>query len=76
LRLIRATERIAMPMEGNPNEPKTVPHLGNFHTMMVNRNESWVTVGAFDLATWHGNLQMARILWNAPNRLAVDGCSL
>ncbi len=70
LRLIRASERIAMPMQGDPNQPKTVPHLGNFHTMPVNAQQSWVTVGAFDLATWHGNLQMARITWSQPNRLA------
>jgi hypothetical protein len=67
--LIRATERIAMPMEGDPEKPKTVPHLGNFHTMIVNRNQSWITVGAFDLGTWKGNLQMARITWNTSNQL-------
>lgn len=69
--LIRETEQIAMPMEGDPDQPKTVPHLGNFHTMIASDRESWITVGAFDLATWRGNLQMARIVWARPNRLAL-----
>ena len=70
-RLIRASERVAMPLEGDPaNEPKRVPHLGNFHTVAASPQQSWVTVGAFDITTWAGNLQMARIRWKRPNRLA------
>lgn len=71
MRLIRATERIAVPMEGDPaGDPKRVPQLGNFHTVAASPEQSWVTVGAFDIATWQGNLQMGRVHWSRPNRLA------
>lgn len=75
-RLIRASERVAMPLEGDPaHEPKRVPHLGNFHTVAANPQQSWVTVGAFDITTWAGNLQMARIRWKRPNRLAPSAAA-
>lgn len=70
--LIRDSERVAMPLEGDPvNTPKSVPHLGNFHTVAASPEQSWVTVGAFDISTWTGNLQLARVHWNRPNRLAA-----
>jgi hypothetical protein len=71
LRLVKARERVAVPLVGDGvKEPAKVAHLGNFHTMMVTADESWVTVGEVIPANFRGDLLLARVRWNAPNRLA------
>ena len=72
LRLRRDTERVVLPLIGDGvNDPDHVAIMGNFHTTNVSPDESWVTVGE-----WHpkagikGDLLLARIRWNQPNRLA------
>ena len=68
LRVIRKTERIAI--------PETGAELGNFGCNAVNRSESWITVSE---GVWNedyrrrgakGATYVARILWSKPNRLA------
>lgn len=69
-RLIRATERVAIPLVGDPvNRPNEVPHLGNFHTANINAKESWITVGEVIPANFGGDLLLARVHWSQPNRL-------
>ena len=72
LRLRRDTERVVLPLMGDGvKDPDHVAIMGNFHTTNVSPDESWVTVGE-----WHpkagikGDLLLARIRWNQPNRLA------
>jgi len=72
--LIRATERVALPLVGDGvNDPNGVALMGNFHVTNASRDESWVTVGEWlPRKGAKGDLLMARIKWNRPNRL-VDG---
>lgn len=71
LRLLKATERVAVPMVGDGvKDAKAVAHLGNFHTQAVTADESWVTVGEVIPANWKGDLLLARIRWAEPNALA------
>ncbi len=71
-RLVRATERVAVPMVGDGvTNPKAVAHLGNFHTQAVSADESWITVGEVIPATYRGDLLMARVKWAKPNKLAA-----
>lgn len=71
LRLIRATERVVLPLVGDPiNDPQGVAHLGNFHVEPISADESWVTVGEVIPKTWRGNVLLARIRWARPNRMA------
>jgi hypothetical protein len=71
LRLVRATERVAVPLVGDGvKEPAKVAHLGNFHTQAVTADESWVTVGEVIPATWRGDLLLARVRWAVPNAYA------
>jgi hypothetical protein len=67
LRVIRKTERIAI--------PETGAELGNFGCNPVNRDESWITVSE---GVWSedyrrrgakGATYVARILWSKPNKL-------
>lgn len=69
--LIRATERIAIPLEGDGvHDGKGVEHLGNFHTNPVNREESLISVGTMITArAYAGVVRMARVKWARPNRL-------
>ncbi|QDU31773.1 hypothetical protein ETAA8_69330 [Anatilimnocola aggregata] len=63
-RLIRETERIALPLTGDAvKDPNGVGHLGNFHTTAVNDQESWITVGEFALKNWRGDTLLARVNW-------------
>lgn len=72
LRLVKATERVAVPMVGDGvKAPAGVAHLGNFHTQMVTPDESWVTVGEVIPSDWRGDLILARVKWAEPNQLAV-----
>ena len=46
LHLIRATERVVLPLVGDGvNAPDEVALMGNFHVTRVTEEESWVTVG-------------------------------
>jgi hypothetical protein len=70
LHLIRATERVAVPLVGDgTKEGKNIANLGNFHTQMVTPNESWVTLGEVIPANYRGDLLLARIFWKQPNQL-------
>ena len=70
--LIRATERVLIPMTGDGvNDAPNVPLMGNFHVTNVTPQESWITDGEVFIANkWRGNLNLARVLWSKPNALA------
>lgn len=72
LRLIRATERIALPLVGDGvNAADEVPLMGNFQTTNITPSESWVTDGEMTPKRgYRGDLQLSRIRWNKPNLLA------
>ncbi len=72
LRLIRATERVVLPVIGDGvHDPDHVARMGNFHVVNAVPEESWVTVGeTLPQDDWRGNTLLARIRWSAPNRLA------
>ena len=74
LRLIRATERIAFPLEGDGvANGKNVPYSGNFQTVAASADESWITDGEhFPGNQYHGNLRLARVKWAQPNRLVAE----
>ncbi len=66
LRLIRATERIVLPMD--TSDPAHVTRMGNFHPLTVSPYESWVTTGEERPADdWKGDVLLARIRWSKPN---------
>lgn len=69
--LIRASERIAIPLEGDGvRDGKGVEHLGNFHTNPVSPQESLISVGTMITARGYaGTVRLARIRWSRPNRL-------
>ncbi len=71
--LIRATERIVLPLVGGGvREPDRVALMGNFHTTPASIHESWVTVGEWQPRHGaRGDLLLARVQWARPNRLAV-----
>jgi hypothetical protein len=71
LHLIRASERIVLPMRGDGvNDPEHVARMGNFATVNASASESWVTVGeTLPAARWHGDTLLARIRWAVPNKL-------
>ena len=76
LRLLRATERVVLPLVGDGvNAPDGVALMGNFHVIQASPEESWVTVGE-----WHprqlsrgGDVLLARLRWRRPNRAAAAG---
>ncbi|WP_435015448.1 sialidase family protein [Tundrisphaera sp. TA3] len=70
LRLVRASERVVVPLAGDPaNQPDRVARMGNFHTLDVSPDESWVTVGEERPKDgWKGDTILARIRWRRPNR--------
>jgi hypothetical protein len=72
LRLIRATERVVLPLIGDGiGDPKHVAGMGNFHTIAAAPGESWMTVGEeFPGNGWRGDTLLARIRWGRPNHLA------
>ena len=75
LRLIRATERVVLPLLGDGvNAADMVPMMGNFGIANVSANESWVTDGSWcPKAGNAGELQLARIRWSQPNALVAGG---
>ena len=72
LRLVRATERIVLPLVGDGvNAPDDVAYSGNFHPVNVSPEESWVTDGEMiPKRGFRGDLLLARIRWSRPNKLA------
>ena len=62
LRLIRATERVVLPLVGDGVEAaKHVARMGNFHTTAAAPDESWVTAGeTLPDDEWRGDLLLAR----------------
>ncbi|MCX6906414.1 MAG: exo-alpha-sialidase, partial [Verrucomicrobia bacterium] len=70
LRLVRATERVVLPMIGDPaGAPEHVAAMGNFHPINVTPDETWVTVGEERSRDgWRGDTLLARIRWSRPNR--------
>ncbi|HMY73212.1 MAG TPA: exo-alpha-sialidase, partial [Blastocatellia bacterium] len=69
LRLIRSTEQTVFPLAGDGiNDPTHVPHYGNFHVNKVNAQESWILAGEVIPANFRGDMLLARIRWNRPNR--------
>jgi hypothetical protein len=73
LRLRRATERVVLPLVGDGvNDPNRVAIMGNFHPVNVSPDESWVTVGEWQPKNGiKGDLLLARIRWNKPNKVAA-----
>jgi hypothetical protein len=71
LRLIRATERVVLPLVGDGvNDPDKVAIMGNFHITNASADESWVTVGEWQPRNGiKGDTLLARIRWSRPNRL-------
>ena len=74
LRLVRDTERVVFPLRGSAETaPQHVARMGNFHTVAVTAEESWVTVGeTLPEDGWRGDTLLARIRWCRPNRLAPE----
>jgi hypothetical protein len=70
LRLIRKSERVVLPLIGDGiGDPEHVARMGNFHTVNVSPDESWVTVGeGRPHDGWTGDTLLARIFWSKPNR--------
>jgi hypothetical protein len=64
--LIRSTERVVFALQGDPkNAPKDVARMGNFHTLPITKDESWVTVGeSRPTDRWQGDLLLARVRWD------------
>jgi len=71
LRLIRETERVVIPMTGDGvNAADEVPLMGNFQTLNVTPNESWVTDGEMlPKHGYKGDLVLGKIQWSRPNGL-------
>lgn len=71
LRLIRSSERVALPLIGDGiSAPKQVARMGNFHTIAATPRESWITVGeTLPADDWRGDTLLARVRWSRPNRL-------
>lgn len=68
LRLIKATERVVLPIQGDAvNHPELVAFNGNFGVANVSAQESWVTDGSWCPRTNRGELALARIGWSKPN---------
>ena len=69
-RLIRATERVVLPIVGDGvNEPDDVALMGNFNVTHMTPLESWVTVGEWiPGGNARGDLLLARVQWRRPNR--------
>lgn len=76
LRLIRESERVVIPIQDDPAQPRRVALLGNFHTLNVTPEESWVTVGEnrpYD--GYLGDTWLGRVRWSKPNQLVENGQS-
>jgi len=71
--LIRSTERVVLPLIGDGiDNAQHVARMGNFHTVAVIPQESWVTVGeCLPHDGWKGDVLMARIRWSRPNSMVT-----
>lgn len=71
LRLIRATERVVLPIAGDAaNDPKYTGLMGNFHVTAISPEETWITEGDIrPQVGYKGDLLLARIRWARPNTL-------
>jgi hypothetical protein len=65
LRLVRASERVAIPMRGDGvDDAEHVARMGNFHTLQASPNEAWITVGeTLPADGWCGDTLLARVRW-------------
>jgi hypothetical protein len=75
LRLVRASERVAIPMRGPgagngvgdhtvPQDPDHIARMGNFHTLQASPDEAWITVGeTLPADGWRGDTLLARVRW-------------
>ncbi len=74
LNLIRSTEQVVLPLVGDGvNDPDKVAIMGNFHTVNVTPEESWVTVGEWlPRGGALGDMLMGRIHWSKPNRTGLE----
>jgi len=63
--LIRATEQVIFPMDGDGTTPgDVIARMGNFHVTNVSPQQSWVTVGeSRPNHGWHGDTLLGRIYW-------------
>ena len=68
--LIRATERIVIPMSDDGiSQPDQVALMGNFHITNASARESWITVGDWlPRQEARGRMHLARIQWSRPNQ--------
>lgn len=74
LRLIRESEQVVIPIRDDATKPRNVALMGNFHTLNVTPEESWVTVGEnrpYD--GYLGDTWLGRIHWKSPNHLVGSG---
>lgn len=70
LRLIKATERIVLPIIGDAiHHPELVAFNGNFGIANATPDESWITDGSWCPKTTRGELALARAKWSRPNAL-------
>lgn len=70
LRLIKATERIVLPIVGDAvRNPELVAFHGNFGVTHATPDESWITDGSWCPKTNRGELALARVKWSRPNAL-------
>lgn len=71
LRLVRSTERIALPIVGDAEtHPELVAFNGNFGVANATPGESWITDGSWCPKTNRGELALARVTWRRHNRMA------
>lgn len=70
-RLRRDSEQVVLPLVGDGvGEARRVARMGNFHTLNVTPEESWVTVGeTLPADGWAGDTLLARVRWTRPNGL-------
>lgn len=71
LRLIRETERVVLPLIGDGvNAADEVPLMGNFQTLNVTPDESWVTDGEMlPKRGFKGDVVLGKIRWSRANGL-------
>lgn len=75
--MVRASERVVLPLvrekAADGKDDERAARMGNFHTVNVTPEESWVTVGETrPEAAWSGDTLLARIRWSQPNRLVTQ----
>ena len=76
LRLIRATERVVLPLIGDGvNAADLVAFNGNFGVCNTSPGESWITDGSWCPKTNTGELNLARVKWRKANGLVEGGAA-